>query len=58
MNLLPALLKYGIYEEDVKRLEYIDFTKTNMFFIGEPPNKVDVLDAKNRNALKKMMKPF
>lgn len=42
-KLLLALKKYGINTDDLKKLETVDFTLTNMFFIGEAPLKIDFL---------------
>lgn len=43
LKLLDALQKYSIHPFDLKKLSEIDFTKTNMFYIGKAPLKVDFL---------------
>jgi hypothetical protein len=41
--LYKALHEFGIKSLDLNKLEKIDFTDTNMFFIGEIPEKIDFL---------------
>jgi len=43
IKLLKALRIFGIKPLDLNKLEKIDFTDTNMFFIGEVPEKIDFL---------------
>jgi len=43
IKLLKALRIFGIKPLDLNKLEKIDFTETNMFFIGEAPEKIDFL---------------
>ena len=43
IKLLKALRIFGIKPLDLNKLEKIDFTETNMFFIGEVPEKIDFL---------------
>lgn len=43
LKLLSSLQKYGIQPNDLKRLSEIDFTTTNVFYIGNVPYKIDFL---------------
>jgi hypothetical protein len=43
IKVLKALRKFGIKSVDLNKLEKIDFTDTNVFFIGEAPEKIDFL---------------
>ena len=43
IKLLKALQEFGIQSLDLDKLGKINFTDTNMFFIGESPEKIDFL---------------
>nr|NQU91143.1 nucleotidyltransferase [Bacteroidota bacterium] len=42
-KLIQALTKYGIRSSDLEKMNTFDFTKTNMFFIGKDPFRIDFL---------------
>ncbi len=40
---INALQKFGINPLDIDKLKKIDFSKTSMFYIGSPPDRIDFL---------------
>lgn len=42
-KLIVALRQYGIIEEDLEELSKLDFTKAEVFSIGDKPDKIDFL---------------
>lgn len=43
IRFLKAIKAFGINLPDIERVGKLDFTKTIMFFIGKPPDKIDFL---------------
>jgi hypothetical protein len=42
-NLINALKEFGIGEESLSKLKNIDFTKTEVFYFGNKPRRIDFL---------------